>query len=741
MDMGENEGGEVLPATNTNVMNVGRARELKLPKWDGITSAASYRNWEHVVFTNMHCAAAAEADAEYLINLIQNEDIDNADLRHGLTPSQCGLDAELYKGITIALCSGKTDAMIALTKLRETVSIGRGMEAMRMLKHELDMESGRTRTEAISKMIKLSLSNHASIDQCRVYLSHLQAAKASGNIDEEIALECMRTQILHVKNLETPFAAWTVSPSQTYKSLVDVMDRYLKLQALYVDRNNSARGNGESYASYIEKRSKSKGKGKGKGKHHNGNGKGKFNGYCHNCDIYGHTKADCTKPGGGQAGQTSNYKGNKGKYYGKGKSKGKDKGENTQTQEGKTNDERREGLTNYVNQLLYVDSETTNVCVDDDDDKFIDGEIIGIQRKLSESGTPFVTRNVVESATGKEGNNIAHSHRDDGMEYLDVPREAQWYDDGNTDYYRDDNLLSDRDTDGDLDIGTSPAPREGPRVKNLVDSIDGVMVPREVHICNANNLNKNMDVPREAQTHNTDLFYMGDINDETDAVDAEFDSDWNQEFAQFPVPREEPEWEYPMVENSVTYAATDARTDCKFEPWEIGAVVDSGTSRHVTGEILRVDKATEADPQTFRTVGGTSRSTKIVNRPHPFHRSKVQNLRVIPGAPELFCTGEEVNTNQYRHFIFGNSDFCGFYDVDEWLLQKFLKQHGELVHKCIVINNVPRLQNKNLACAARLDCAIVDGIRHFAAMNGSNDETIPSPRDGVGVVEKLKDTS
>ena len=42
--MGENEGGEVLPATNTNtnVMNVGRARELKLPKWDGLTSAASY---------------------------------------------------------------------------------------------------------------------------------------------------------------------------------------------------------------------------------------------------------------------------------------------------------------------------------------------------------------------------------------------------------------------------------------------------------------------------------------------------------------------------------------------------------------------------------------------------------------------------------------------------------------------------------------------------------------------------
>ena len=146
---------EVLPVHDIVTNSMGRAREIRVPKWDGITNAQSWKNWKHVVFTNMHCAAAFERDATKLIGNIENSSVLDDDLRNGLSQSECSLDAELYKGISLALCSGKIDSTIALTKLRENVPIGRGMQALRMPDRDLMMESERVLTEVFSKMILL----------------------------------------------------------------------------------------------------------------------------------------------------------------------------------------------------------------------------------------------------------------------------------------------------------------------------------------------------------------------------------------------------------------------------------------------------------------------------------------------------------------------------------------------------------------------------------------------------------
>ena len=217
----------ILPMeSNTNTNLISRVREIRVPRWDGINSAQSWKNYKHLIFTNMHCSASIESDAEKLIELIEDQTKSDSDLRNNLSQTQCALDAELYRGITNALSGGKTDSIIALTKIRESAKIGRGMHALRILERELMLETGRSRTEGFSKMIKLTLSHHASIDACRIYLSELETAKVAGGIDDDIRLECLKTQIHGVKLLEAPFSAWQVGSNQSYKSLIDVIDRF-----------------------------------------------------------------------------------------------------------------------------------------------------------------------------------------------------------------------------------------------------------------------------------------------------------------------------------------------------------------------------------------------------------------------------------------------------------------------------------------------------------------------------------
>ena len=50
-----------------------------------------------------------------------------------------------------------------------------------------------------SKLIQLKLNQHASVDQCRIYLAEVAVAKAGGEISDDMVLECMKSQIHNAK--------------------------------------------------------------------------------------------------------------------------------------------------------------------------------------------------------------------------------------------------------------------------------------------------------------------------------------------------------------------------------------------------------------------------------------------------------------------------------------------------------------------------------------------------------------